>query len=124
MKSKIIFILFFAFAACNSIKDRKNLSVQGLYVTRYEGAYYKATDTIEITPLNSEAGTFHYTRRIGYRRISNGVLGKTEHKTEPSICVFNEQTAQLSEQRFGRIYSFSNDGNQLAIGNAVYKRIE
>lgn len=124
MKSKIIFILFFAFAACNSIRDRKNLSVQGLYVTRYEGAYYKAMDTIEITPLNTAVGTFHYTRRIGYRRISNGVLGKAEHKTEGSICVFNEQTAQLNEQRYGRIYSLSPDGNQLVFGKSVYKRIQ
>ena len=124
MKSKAVIILFFVVTACNSIRDKKRLSVQGVYVTRYEGEYSKAMDTIEITPLNNEAGTFHYTRRIGYRRISNGVLGWMEHKTEVSTCVFNEQTAQLNEQRYGRIYSFSNDGNRLIAGNSIYKRIQ
>lgn len=95
-----------------------------MYVTRLETEYNKGMDTIEITPLNREAGTFNYVRRVGYRRISNGVLGPLEHTTENSTCIFDQETAELNEQRHGRIYSLSPDGNQLVFGKSIYKRIQ
>jgi hypothetical protein len=124
MKSKLSIIFALLFAACGTNKNEKKTTVQGLYVTQFQTEYSKAMDTIDITPLNSEAGTFNYVRRVGYRRISNGVLGPMEHKTENSTCVFNQETAQLHEQRHGRIYSLSSDGNQLISGNSVYRRIQ
>jgi hypothetical protein len=124
MKSKIWVILVFFLAACGIDKNEKKVIVQGLYVSSFETEYSKAKDTIEITPLNSEAGTFNYVRRVGFKRISNGALGPLEHKIESSICVFNENTFQLNEQRHGRTYSLSSDGNQLHSGNSIYKRIQ
>ena len=124
MKNKLTIILLLLFTACGDNKNEENATVSGLYVARLETEYNKGMDTIEITPLNSEAGTFHYVRRVGYRRISNGVLGPVEHKTETSTCVFNQETAQLNEQRHGRIYSLSSDGNQLVFGKSIYKRIQ
>jgi hypothetical protein len=124
MKSKIWVILVLFFAACGIDKNEKKATVPGLYVSSFETEYSKAMDTIEISPLNSEAGTFNYVRRVGFRRISNGSLGPLEHKIENSICVFNENTAQLSEQRHGRIYSLSSDGNELHSVNSIYKRIQ
>lgn len=124
MKSKIAVILVLFFAACGINKNEKKATVQGLYVTRFETEYSKGMDTIEITPLNSETGTFHYVHRVGFRRISNGTLGLPEHKIENSTCVFNENTAQLNEQSHGRIYSLTSDGNELVSGNSIYKRIQ
>lgn len=124
MKSKLSIIFTLLYAACVNHKDEKKAIALGLYVTEFETEYSKAMDTIEITPLNIEAGTFHYVRRVGYKRISNGVLGPQEHKTEKSTCVFNQETSQLNEQRHGRIYSISPDGNQLVFGNSIYRRIE
>lgn len=124
MKSKLSIIFVLVFAACGTSKIEKKTTVQGIYVTQFETEYSKAMDTIEITPLNSEAGTFNYVRRVGYRRITNGILGPIEHKTEASTCVFNEHTAQLNEQSHGRIYSLTSDGNQLVSGNSIYKRIQ
>jgi hypothetical protein len=124
MKSKLSIIFVLLLAACDNNKNEKKATIQGLYVTRLETEYNTGMDTIEITPLNSEAGTFHYVRRVGYRRISNGVFCPVEHKTETSTCVFNQETAQLNEQRHGRIYLLSSDGNQLVFGKSIYKRIQ
>lgn len=124
MKSKLSIIFALLFAACSNNKNEKNATVSGLYVVRLKTEYNMGMDTIEITPLNNEAGTFNYVRRVGYRRIFNGVLGPMEHKTETSTCLFNQETAQLHEQRHGRIYSLSSDGNQLVFGNSIYKRIQ
>lgn len=99
------------------------MTIQGLYVSTFETEYSKGMDTIEITPLNSEAGTFFYVRRVGYRRILNHAFSPLKHEMENSICVFNPNSAQLSEQRHGRIYSFSSDGEELVSGSSVYKRI-
>ena len=123
MKSKIVIILSFALAACSNEQKTKKDSIQGLYVTNYESEYSKAMDTIEITPVNKNAGTFNYIRRIGYRRVSNGNIGSVEYKTETSTCVFDENTSQLNEQKYGRVYSLSTDGNQVVCGSSVYKRI-
>jgi hypothetical protein len=124
MKNKIAIILVLAFAACSCERTEKKSSVQGLYVTRYESEYSKAMDTIEITALHKDAGTFNYVRRTGFRRISNGVLGPVEYKIENSTCGFNEKTSQLNEQRHGRIYSLSGDGKQLVSGSSIYQRIQ
>lgn len=124
MKSKIAIILVLLFTACSNNKNEKKAAIQGMYVARLETEYHKGVDTIEITPLNTEAGTFNYVRRVGYRRISNGVLGPLEHTIENSTCVFDQGTAQLNEQRHGRIYSLSPDGNQLVFGKSIYKRIQ
>jgi len=124
MKNKLFIIFVFLFTACSNNKNVKKATIQGIYVTRLETEYNKGVDTIEITPLNSETRTFNYVRRVGYRRISNGVLGPLEHTTENSTCLFNEETAQLNEQRHGRIYSLSPDGNELVFGKSIYKRIQ
>ncbi len=125
MKVKTMIILsFMLLAACNSENRKKHNWVKGVYVTHYENEYSKAIDTIEITPLNEKAGTFHYARRTGYRRKSNGAAGPHQYKTEHSTCVYNEATAQLHEQRHGRVYSISADGESLTSGNSIYKRIQ
>jgi hypothetical protein len=124
MKSKLSIMLILLFTACSNNKNETKATIQGMYVARLETEYNKGMDTIEITPINSEAGTFHYVRRVGYRRISNGVLGPLEHITENSTCVFEQEAAKLNEQRHGRIYSLSPDGNQLVFGNSTYKRIQ
>lgn len=122
MKSKLLIILVFVLASCRSEKDRN--SVQGTYVTQFQTEYNKGMDTLEIIPINEDAGTFRYVRRIGYKRISAGVTGQDQYKVENSTCVFSKGTCELSEERYGRIYSFSEDGNQLISGNSVYKRIQ
>lgn len=122
MKSRIAIILAFVFTACNSSKN--NASIKGIYVTSYQSEFSKAMDTLEITPLNEDANTYNYIRRTGYKKISNGVAGPYQYETENSTCVFDKATAQLNEQRHGRIYSFSGDGNSLVSGGSVYKRIQ
>jgi hypothetical protein len=124
MKSKLSIIPVLLLTACGLNKNESKTPVQGVYVTQFETEYSKAMDTIEITPLNIVAGTFSYVRRVVFRRISNGALGPVEYKTETSTCVFNENTAQINEQRHGRIYSLSFDGNQLVLGNSIYKKIQ
>lgn len=122
MKSKLSIILVLVLASCRSENDNRN-SVHGIYVARFQTEYTKGMDTVEIIPINEDAGTFRYVRRIGYKRISGGVLRPDQYKVENSTCVFNKSTSQLNEERFGRIYFFTKDGNQLVIGNSVYKRI-
>jgi hypothetical protein len=124
MKSKVLIISFFALAACHSKSKKETLSVQGLYVGQYETEYSKGRDTIEIKPINSNAGTFHFIRRVGYQRISNGLLGQLEHKADSTTCVFTKENAQLMEQRHGNRYFLSADGKQLVFGNTFYKRIQ
>jgi hypothetical protein len=121
MKSKLLIILVFVLASCRNENDRN--SVQGTYVAQFQTEYSKGMDTVEIIPINEDAGTFRYVRRIGYKRISGGVPGPDQYKVENSTCVFNKSTSQLNEERFGRIYSFPKDGNQLISGKSVYKRI-
>lgn len=124
MKNSILFILIVVVTACNHQNDAPEIRVHGMYVTPFETEYSKGMDTIEVIPINKDAGTFRYVRRIGYKRISGGVPGKYEYKVENSTCVFTKNTAQLHEERYGRIYSLSKDGNELVMGQSVYRRIQ
>lgn len=119
----MVILFVFAFIGCNSEQNKNDTTVTGTYVTTYQTEYSKARDTLEITTLNNKGHTYHYTRRTGFRKISNGVLGPYQYKTENSSCVYDKATAQINEQRHGRIYSFSSDGNSLVSGNSVYRRI-
>lgn len=122
MKSKLSIISAIVFVACNNPEN--NVLVKGTYITTYQSEFSKAMDTVEIRPLNEAANTFSYTRRTGYQRISNGIVGPYQYETENSTCVFDKATAQLNEQKHGRIYTFSSDGNSLVSGGSVYKRIQ
>lgn len=124
MKSKIVVITLVLFAACsNSRNDRKN-SVKGVYVASYQNESSRGMDTIEIVPLNESPNTFHYIRRVGYNRISNGNAGPYKLERDTSTCIYDESAAQLNEQSYGRIYSISEDGNSLVSGGTIYKRIQ
>lgn len=123
MKNRILFILIVVVTACSNENDAPKIRVQGMYVTPFETEYSKGMDTIEVIPINEDAGTFKYVRRIGYKRISGGIPGKYEYKVENSTCVFNKNTSQLSEERYGRIYALSRGGNELVMGKSVYRRI-
>lgn len=124
MNHKIAILCALVFAGCKGQNSDAKASVEGIYVTGYENEYSRGRDTIQIIPLNAEANTFFYVRRVGYRRLSNGVLGPHKFERDSSTCVFNQATAQLSEQSHGRVYSLSKDGNSLISGNSVYKRIQ
>lgn len=121
MKSKILIISVWVFSACNESGYSK-LKIEGIYVSSYESEFGKAMDTIIIAPLNR--GMFYLVRRVGYRRIVNGKQGAYEHSTDSSICSFNETTAQLQEQRHGRVYALARGGKELVMGGSAYKRIQ
>jgi hypothetical protein len=121
---KIVILCALVFAGCKGQNEDTETSVKGVYVTGYENEYSRGQDTIQIIPLNEDANSFFYVRRVSYRRLSNGVLGPYKFETDSSTCVFNQATAQLSEQSHGRVYSLSKDGNSLISGNSVYKRIQ
>lgn len=109
-------------AACGHEQKEYGGKVGGMYVVQYATEYSVGSDTIEISPLNRRVGSFHYTRRVRYRRIVKGVLGPPQFKTEVSTAIYKEHTAQLTEQGHGRVYSLSPDGD-LVFGNNIYKRI-
>lgn len=122
MKNKIISLFLFVIAGCN---DQKN-SIAGRYVSGFQSENSRETDTIVITPLKEKAGIYYFVHHIGVQKMLKGNLISEEHKTDSSLCAYNADKGQLTDQIYGKVYSVSDTELKFTSeeeGDIVYKRI-
>jgi hypothetical protein len=112
-----ILFLIFCTGCTTGTKD-----ISGIYVNYGEGEFSRAWDTLIIR--HDDTKSYLIERRTGFNRIRDGVLQPKEFKNENSMGVFDNESEQLREQRFGRIYSVTKSGDGLIIGKAFYKKIK
>ncbi len=118
----ILFIVLFI-SGCNS-ENIEKAAVEGSYVGQFKSEYSIAFDTIRINPYNINSGVFSIVHKTGYNRLTNNMVEVKRYKKKEFTGIWNNETRQLNEQRFGRAYSFSPDGKSLLLGSALYKKIE
>lgn len=125
---KLTHLAFSAIAimvSCKSSDDRQEpwRLAEGTYVLQSKSEFSVADDTLVIKPVIGQKGLFSIKRNISYQRT--GAKGEIprEKKQEVSTAIWEPETTQLKEQKHGRFYSVSADGNQLLIGKTVYRKV-
>ena len=117
-KTLISLIIIFLLSSCI-----RTTNISGVYINQSKSESSIANDTLLISMYDENANTYLIERRTGYNRIINQVVQARKEKIENSIGVFNEAHNQLLEQTFGRLYSFTNKGEDMIIGKALYHKI-
>ncbi|NTS41940.1 hypothetical protein HRG84_13570 [Flavisolibacter sp. BT320] len=110
-------------SCANSNSQGSSETVEGTYVMQSKSEFSLAEDTLAITPVLGQNDLFSLKRSVGFQRITEKGVKAKELKQETATAIWEAGTSQLKEQKHGRIYSLSADGNQLSIGSSIYKKV-
>ncbi len=119
LRNKIL-ILFLSVFLMNCNNEKKDIT--GIYVNDSVGEWSMASDTIVIR--NYHPQTYLIERRTGFSINKDGIWKPKKYKRENSEGIFDEASGQLQEQKYGRLYSFSQSGDGLVIGKAYYVKLK
>ena len=114
-----VLLLFVFCVSCNTTTTK---DISGMYVNISKNEFSIAMDTVVIHHYNNS--TYRIERSTGFNRIINGVKQNKKYKKESSVGVLDGKSGQLQEQKYGRVYSFTESGNELIIGSAFYRKIK
>jgi hypothetical protein len=123
MKNKCMIFLLGVIAGCS---DQKS-SIAGLYASSFQNENERETDTITITPLKGKANIYYFVHHIGIQKMLKGKFISDEHTTDSSLCIYNTDKKQITDQIYGKVYSVSDRELKFMSeeeGDVVYKRIQ
>ena len=114
-----------AAAACSNSQESLagSRSIEGVFILSSKGEFSQVEDTLAVRSIKNHRGIFFIERKSGFQRVTQKGLQPKQQKHETAMGLWDEKTRQLNEQKHGRIYSLSADGNQLLIGSTLYRRI-
>lgn len=122
-----IFLLFIlaVILSCENATSRfsDNNSVAGTYVKQAKSEFSVADDTLSITPVTGQKNLFSVKRTVSYQRIIKKGARPKESRQETATAIWEPESRQLKEQKYGRLYALSEDGSQLMIGATVYTKL-
>ncbi|MBB1287048.1 hypothetical protein HRH25_21880 [Flavisolibacter sp. BT320] len=110
-------------SCANSNSQGSSETVEGTYVMQSKSEFSVAEDTLIITTVLGQNDLFSVKRSVGFQRITDKSVQAKELKQEMATAIWEASTSQLKEQKHGRIYSLSADGNQLSIGLSIYTKL-
>lgn len=123
MKNVVLIFILGVIAGCG---DQKK-SIGGRYVFSHQNENSRHADTIVITPLNENAGVYYFVHHIGLQKIMNGNIVSEELRTDSSLCAYNADKEQVTDQIYGNVYSVTDAELKLISdeeNTVVYKRIQ
>ncbi|HSZ85503.1 MAG TPA: hypothetical protein VK787_05700 [Puia sp.] len=116
-------LLIVSFFSCNQISSQNDF-LTGIYVREISGEYSNGNDTLRIEKLNESGISYVIYHSSSFQRILNGIQQKQEYKSEKWIAIYDEEHKILHEQKFGKIFSFITEKNELLAGASKYKKIK
>ncbi len=111
--------------ACNGAGDNTpDNSIEGTYVLEIDSEYAKGIDTLIVTVLDKEAGTFTIDKKYGFMRYRDGQEAGRDHKTDKFTAAYNKEHKQLHDSQKGQTFTYVPDKKVLLWGNTEYKKID
>lgn len=98
-------------------------SIEGTYVLQSKSEFSAAEDTLKIKAIEDQKDLYDIERSVGYSRNTGKGDQPKETKHEKATAVWDTRENKLKEQKHGRIYSLSEDGDRLQIGSSFYTKI-
>jgi len=112
------------FASCSSGSSSNERKLTGTYVSQGNSAFSIAYDTLMISSLNMESGTFMIDRRTGYHPIRQGKLLPKVYKSEKWIGIWDAKLQVLAEGEYGRQIRLVPDRAGILLKTIPYLRIK
>ena len=111
--------------ACNNAGgDDTASSIPGTYVLEIDSEYAKGMDSLIVTLLDKEAGTFIIDKQYGFMRYREGKEAGRDHKSDKFTVAYNKEHRQLDDSQQGQTFTYVPDKKVLLWGNTEYKKID
>ena len=107
----------------NPASDNIRAFIPGTYTKEINDEFTKGTDTLFISVLDDQSGSYTIIRQISYRQSIDGKILSPRNDTHKMTAIYNEETKQLRDQNQGKLFSFSPDKNLLNTGGSEYRKI-
>ena len=122
------FQLFFAAAfvlmSCEQLKEDKIREfIPGVYVKAIDHEFAEGMDTIAISILDKNAGTYVVIKKSGYQQKIDGKLLSPKYETHKWTATYDKQFKQLNIPHNEKTYNFLPEENKLLSGSSEYKKI-
>ena len=119
--SAIAGVIFFSCG--NPVSDNIRAFIPGTYIKEINDEFTKGMDTLFISVLDDQAGSYSVIRQTSYRQSIDGKILSPRVETHKMTAIYNAATKQLTEQSQGKAFSFSPDKNLLSTGGSEYRKI-
>jgi len=108
----------------NSQSDTVREFIPGTYVRPIKNEFTSGSDSLIITVLDNDGGTFLIVHRSGYQQKVNGNALPPVNKSERWTGVYDKEHHQLEVQQQEKIFTFLPDkGLLMTAGGTEYKKI-
>lgn len=112
---------FLLLAACHHQERQVREFIPGTYVSKAQGPYSVAWDTIVILPASDQ---YEVVRRTGYQRIDDRGLSPLVRRSKNFTGMWDADKQRMELDPAGIIVFFQPADHQLTIQRTVYKKIE
>lgn len=111
--------------ACGGL-DRKDSddTISGIYVREINNEFAKGNDSLIVSVLDKDAGTFSIVNNYGFMRYLDGEEKGPGYKTEKYTGVYDKEHKQLHDNFKGMVFTFVPDENVLLMGNEEYRKVK
>ena len=122
------FQLFFGAAlvlmSCEQLKEDKiRAFIPGVYVKAIDHEFAKGMDTIAISILDKNAGTYVVSKKSGYQQKIAGKLFSPKYEPPKGTATDGKHFKQLHIPQKEKTYNFLPEENKLLSGSSEYKKI-
>ncbi len=127
MKKLFLFLLTqcVVLLACNpSEADAVRGFIPGVYTKEINDEFTKGMDTLSISILDYESGSYSFLCHTSYRQSIDGKLLSPKTDIHKMTAIFIAETLQLKEQNQGKVFSFSPRKNLLSTGGSEYRKVD
>jgi len=107
----------------NPASDNIRAFIPGTYTKEINDEFTKGRDTIFISVLDDQSGSYSVIRQTSYRQSIDEKILSPRVETHKMTAIYNAATKQLTEQSQGKAFSFSPDKNLLSTGGSAYRKI-
>ncbi|MGF7081965.1 hypothetical protein [Mucilaginibacter sp. UYCu711] len=115
-----------AFIGCNSNHTNSNAIadfIPGIYVNQAQSGYSVANDTLIIAKAKSTDNIYLITRKMGYRRITDGKLQALQHQVKHLSGSWDSQKQILEVMQTHTFPIFQPDKRNLLNGVSEYWKL-
>ncbi len=123
-KTNAYLLGLFFLIGCGAARDKSEDAVSGTYVREINNEFAKGNDSLIVSVLDKEAGTFSIIKNYGFIRYLDGQEKGRDHKTENYTGVYDRERKQLHDDFKGKVFTFVPDKNILLMGSSEYRKVK
>jgi hypothetical protein len=114
----------FFLAACGGDQAGSADAVTGIYVREINNEYAKGNDSLIVSVLDKNAGTYSIQNNYGFMRYLDGKEKGRDYKTQKFTAVYDKEHKQLVDNFKGMVFTVVPEKGLLLQGSEEFRKVK